>query len=190
MKKIAITGNIASGKSTVCEIIEDMGFLVVGTDELGREALASPAVTNAFSEYDVFDDSGLIDRSKLSKLVFSDDELREKLNSIVHPMIFAKLEEFLLQHSDESAVFVEIPLLFETKSEGQFDVIILVYAEDDVRLSRLMARDGFSEEEAEARMQSQESQRSKLKKTNYIVDNSGEDGYGLYNQIYEVLTRI
>ena len=173
MTKIAITGNIASGKSAVEEILRQKGYKVLDADAVGHELLAhSEDVKKAFSAYDITED-GAVSREKLGKVVFNDKKMLEKLNAILHPQIRSKIKEFLEQNMSEKYVFVSVPLLFETGMEDMFDKIIFVYAVDDLRLKRLMARNGFPKDYAELRLKSQGSQKEKLAKADFVINNNG-----------------
>ncbi len=173
MRKIAITGNIASGKSEVQKTLISLGYKVLDTDVVGHELLHNNTeIKNAFIEYDIleYDD---ISREKLGKIVFNDKKLLDKLNSIIHPQIKNKIEEFFLENKFEEKVFVAIPLLFEANMQDMFDEIVFVYANDELRLKRLMKRNGFDEDYAKQRLNSQMSQNEKMKKSQIIIRNEG-----------------
>ena len=145
MKKIAITGNIASGKSQVEKILLSMGFKVLDTDKVNHFILmtdisAIKEIKETFKDEDIFDENLNISREKLGKLVFSRGDNKVKLEQILHKRIFEKVNQFLEENKKEKLVFVSIPLLFETKQEQNFDKILLVSADRDVRLKRLMER--------------------------------------------------
>ena len=119
MSKVAITGNIASGKSQVEKILISMGYKVADTDKINHFILASDIKTinkikESFKEDDILDESGKISREKLGKIVFSVGWKKIKLEEILHKEIYNKLEEFYKENSDKNIVFVSIPLLFET----------------------------------------------------------------------------
>lgn len=173
MRKVAITGNIAAGKSAVEDILKSKGFKILDTDVVGHEILEkNEEVRLEFQEYDVFE-NGKISREKLGKLVFSDKSLLEKLNSITHPLIRKKIEEFFADNSSEEVVFVAIPLLFEAGMEDMFGEIIIVIADDNIRLKRLMKRNGYIKEYAEQRLNSQMPQADKIKKSDIVINNNG-----------------
>lgn len=173
MTKIAITGNIASGKSAVEEILRQKGYKVLDSDAVGHELLAhSEEVKKAFSAYDI-SENGAVSREKLGKVVFNDKKMLEKLNSILHPQIRKKIEEFLEQNKSEKYVFVSVPLLFEAGMDDIFDKIVFVYADDNLRLERLMARNGFPRDYAELRLKSQGCQEDKLAKSDFVINNNG-----------------
>ena len=174
MIKFAITGNIASGKSIAQTFLKEQGYKVLDTDDVSHELLTVNNIDlyKAFREYDVFE-NGEFSRLKLAQLVFSDLILKKQLESILHPQIAAKIEEFFEQNSSEDKVFVGIPLLFESGMQNLFDKVILVYVEDDIRLKRLMNRNNFTEKQALARINSQIPQDEKLKLADYVINNNG-----------------
>lgn len=174
MKKIAITGNIASGKSTAQKILQGKGYKVLDTDEAAHELLTAKnkELFDAFQNYDVFE-NGEFSREKMGQLIFSNPDLKKRLESILHPLIAQKIEEFFEQYRDENLVFVGIPLLFEAKMENLFDKIIFIYTDDDIRLERLMKRNNFSLEYAKSRLSSQMPQDEKMRKSTHVILNNG-----------------
>lgn len=173
MRKLALTGNIASGKSEVQKILVSLGYKVLDTDIVGHELLHNNTeVKNAFAEYDIIENNE-ISREKLGKVVFSDEMLLKKLNSIIHPQIKNKIEDFFSANENEEKVFVAIPLLFEANMQDMFDEIIFVYADDDLRLKRLMTRNNFDKDYAQKRIDSQSSQNEKINKSHIIIHNNG-----------------
>lgn len=175
MIKVAITGNIASGKTLVQKILEEYKYKVLDTDILGHEVIkTSSELRDVFSEYEVFENDGSISRTKLGKLVFSDDELKNKLESISHPIIRNKILEFFAKNQSESAVFVAIPLLFEAGMQNLFDKIVLVYSDDEIRKQRLINRNNYSNDYANRRMMSQMPQERKIGLSDYIIYNNAD----------------
>lgn len=164
--RIALTGNIASGKSAVSEFLKEKGVNVLDTDEVAHELLTvnNKPLFEAFKDYDVFE-NGEFSRVKLGKLVFADETLRKKLEAIMHPQIAEKIKNF--------DGVVAIPLLFEAKMKNLFDKIIMVYADDEKRLQRLMKRNNLTREEAIKRMNSQISQDEKLPMCDFVLYNNG-----------------
>lgn len=188
MIKVALTGNIASGKSSVQKIIEMSGFDVLDTDEVGHGLLSvkNSELMKAFGSENVLDTDGNFDRKKLGELVFNSPEKLELLNSIIHPQVRKEIEGYFEQQQDAPFVFVAIPLLFETGMEDLFDKIIIVYAEDELRLKRLIARNGYTRDYAKKRMLSQIPQEEKFALVDYIIDNNGTEE-DLFNSTREVL---
>ena len=167
MIKVAIVGNIASGKSTVEEYIQKKGFKVYDSDKIAHSILAkSKEVLNFF---------GTIDRKKIAEIVFSNPEKLKKLESIIHPLV-KKEFEIIFEQSDP-IVFISVPQLFEAGFEKMFDKIIYVTANDDIRLERLIKRNSYSIEEAKKRIQAQ-NELKKKEKSDFIIEN---------NSSYEVL---
>lgn len=174
MIKFALCGNIASGKSTVQKLLENQGYRVLDTDKVAHELLT---VSNSelfleFKKFDVFE-NGEFSREKLGKLVFTNKEIKQKLENILHPQIREKIKEFFEQNQNEKYLFVGIPLLFEANMTDLFDKIIFIYADDDIRLKRLLLRNGYSVEYAKARLNSQMRQEEKTQKSDYVINNNG-----------------
>lgn len=174
MIKFALCGNIASGKSTVQKLLENQGYRVLDTDKVAHELLT---VNNSelfleFKKFDVFE-NGEFSREKLGKLVFTNKEIKQKLENILHPQIREKIKEFFDQNQNEKYLFVGIPLLFEANMTDLFDKIIFIYADDDIRLKRLLLRNGYSVEYAKARLNSQMRQEEKAQKSDYVINNNG-----------------
>ena len=174
MIKFALCGNIASGKSTVQKLLENQGYRVLDTDKVAHELLT---VNNSelfleFKKFDVFE-NGEFSREKLGKLVFTNKEIKQKLENILHPQIREKIKEFFEQNQNEKYLFVGIPLLFEANMADLFDKIIFIYADDDIRLKRLLLRNGYSVEYAKARLNSQMRQEEKAQKSDYVINNNG-----------------
>lgn len=189
MLKIALTGNIASGKSSVQLFLEEKSYPVLDTDIVCHELLEnSVEIAEAFSEYDVFHD-GILSREKLGQLVFSDPKLKKMLENLLYPDLIAEIQAFFAVNSDSKLVFVGIPQLFEAGMENLFDRTILVYCDDKIREQRLIARNKYTKEYAQIRMKSQLSQDIKAKKVDYIIyNNSTMDD--LHNNIIKVIEQI
>lgn len=174
MIKFALCGNIASGKSTVQRFLEAQGYKVLDTDKVTHNLLTvkNDELFKAFEKFDVFKNREF-SREKLGKLVFANNEIKKKLEDILHPQIRGKIEEFFEQNKDEKYLFVGIPLLFEANMVDLFDKIIFIYADDDIRLKRLLHRNGYSLEYAKARLNSQMRQEEKAQKSDYVINNNG-----------------
>ncbi len=174
MKKIAICGNIASGKSVVQTFFKGQGFKVLDTDDVSHELLTvkNLPLYNAFKDYDVFED-GEFSRYKVGQLIFSDDEARLKIASIMHPQIAEEIKKFFDENKNEEIVFVGVPLLFEAGMQWLFDKIIFISADDDIRLARLLERNHYTVEHARARINSQMPQEDKIEQSDYVINNNG-----------------
>jgi dephospho-CoA kinase len=179
MLKIAIVGNIASGKSTVENIIEQNGFKVYDTDKIAHQILASNT--------DVTESFGTNDRKEIAKIVFSDSNKLKILESIIHPLVKKKLEEIFSLES--SIVFVSVPQLFEAEFDKMFDKIIFVSANEDIRISRLMHRNNLNKEDALKRIKAQDTEQSKIEKSDFIITNNW-NYEELEKKVLEILNKI
>lgn len=173
MISIAIVGNIASGKSTVENVLRKKGYKVFDSDIIAHEVLddLSEKILEAFKDYDI-SENGRISRQKLGALVFNDKNLKEKLENIVHPEIKDRLKKIFEENKLEKYIFVSIPLLFEVGWRNLFDKILFIYTEDKIRLNRLMQRNNFTKDEALARIKSQLPQEEKVKVSDFIINNN------------------
>lgn len=173
MIKVAIVGNIASGKSEMEKILEKRNYVVLDTDLMTHDILIDrPEVAKAFSDYDVFE-FGRLSKDKLGKLIFSDSELKEKLESIVHPIIKEELVTAFNTYSNEDFIFVSVPLLYEVGWESMFDKIVFIKSDDDIRLNRLIKRNSYTKEYAKVRIDSQLHQNEKVNKADFVIENNG-----------------
>ena len=154
-KMIAITGGIASGKSTVLKTIKELGYTVYSCDEIYKELTSdSSYIVIIEKEFPGVVCDGKIDRSKLAQIVFSNETARKRLNAIAHPLIMERLLK-RMQNAKEMLVFAEVPLLFEGNFQSLFDEIIVVYRNKKERVDAICQRDCISEKEAYARINSQ-----------------------------------
>ena len=179
MLSVALTGNVASGKSMVAEAWEAAGVPVVSADDLSRRAVEPgtsglEAVVEAFGEQ-LLTAEGTLDRLRLGELIFSDEAARRRLESILHPIIWQLRDLWLAERMAEGATLVvsEIPLLFEVDRQGDFDRIVLVDAPDEERLRRLVELRGSSSVEARRVMAAQMDSAAKPAKADFVITNDG-----------------
>jgi dephospho-CoA kinase len=176
---IGLTGGIASGKSTVTKMIRELGIPVIDADQVARDVVkvGEEAYTQIVATFgqDILQTNGEIDRAKLGAIVFHNEQERKKLNAIVHPAVrrrmMAEKEEYV--QSGAKTIVLDIPLLFESELTHLIDKVIVVYVDDEVQLERLMKRNGFSKEEALARIRSQMPLHEKVKKADAVINNNG-----------------
>ncbi|MUV39351.1 Dephospho-CoA kinase [Lentibacillus sp. JNUCC-1] len=189
---IGLTGSIASGKSTVSLMFDDFDIPVVDADKLARVVVRPgekgyTEIVKTFGE-DILRTDKTIDRKKLGEIVFADEGKRNKLNAIVHPAVreeMLKSRDALIE-TGAAAVVLDIPLLFESKLTHFVDRTIVVAVDPATQLKRLMERDGFTEEHARQRINSQMPITEKAKQADAVVDNNGTKSE-TYKQLQEIL---
>ncbi len=177
MKKIGITGNIGSGKSTISNIFALLGTPVYDADSRAKAVMVEDqqlvsAIKNTLGPDAYFSD-GNLNRAYISSKVFQNDSLLAALNAIVHPAVFADFESWCA-HQHAPYVLKEAALLIESGSYKQLDQLIMVSANEDIRLARCLARDHSKEEEVIARMRNQMAQEEKLKFADFIIQNNDD----------------
>ena len=175
MLRVALTGGIGSGKSLVGEILEELGALVIDSDQLAREVIerGSPGYEEVITAFgDSILSEGQIDRAKLAAVVFKEEDLRKKLESIIHPLVREAAEK-LAKNLPSGAILVnQIPLLVESDGAKRFDYVITVSADEEIRRERLRLR-GLKDYEITERMAAQVADLDREKIANYILRNDG-----------------
>ena len=187
-----ITGSIASGKSTAINLLKKRGFSVIDADMIAHEQLeiCKCEIVEFFGEQ-ILDETGKIDRKKLGAIVFNDPKKLKILEQILHPKI---KEEILFRATKleclEQVYFVDIPLFFEKEDRyAEFKNVAVIYAPQELLLSRLMNRNGLNLEDAKVRVELQMDIEQKRKKANFIIDNSG-DKENLEKELEKFLRQI
>lgn len=172
MIKVALVGNIASGKSTAEEYLKDLGYPVLDTDKVCHKLLDElDDVKEAFALYDIFN-VDKISRKKLGNLVFTDARLRKILEDILYPHVKIEIAKFFAENIASKYAFVGAPMLFEAKMQDLFDKVLFIYADDEIRLERLMKREGYSKQYAKIRLEVQGSQDEKVQLSDWVVYNN------------------
>ncbi|RNB70044.1 dephospho-CoA kinase [Brevibacillus panacihumi] len=175
---LGLTGGIATGKSTVTGMLRERGIPVIDADQIARDVVepgkpAYEAIVAHFGREILLAD-GQIDRKKLGEIVFSDESERQKLNAIVHPEVRRVMREEAeaAEKNGASIVFMDIPLLFESKLQHMVDKIVVVYAPAHMQLARMMERDEMQEEQAQKRLRAQLPIDQKKAEADFLIDNS------------------
>lgn len=177
---VGVTGGIASGKSTVSRQLAAAGLAVVDADQVARQVVEPGTsglqqVVNTFGS-GVLQPNGALDRHGLGRLVFNDDGKRRQLNQILQPIIRVAIGDEVdqLRREGRRIIVLDIPLLFETGYAKDCDRILVVTIRPDIQLQRLIARNGYSQEEAQARIDAQFPLAAKAARADYVINNSGD----------------
>lgn len=183
MRVIGLTGGIACGKSNVSDTLRELGAFIIDGDEIAHDLTrpggrALPALLEAFGD-GVFAEDGSLNRRALGARVFSDTAARLTLDAIMQPMIRQEIQRLLAQARTRGVKLcvLDMPLLYETGLESWCDRVWCVTLPRETQLQRLMARDGFTREEAEARLRSQLPAEEKAARAQVVIDTSGTIGY-------------
>jgi dephospho-CoA kinase len=176
MVRVGLTGGIASGKSLVAAELAARGATIIDADVLAREVVepGTPALAAIIDRFgaDVVQD-GQLDRARLAQIVFADPLARRDLERIVHPAVQARAAELERAAGDAAVVVHVIPLLVETGQQENFDLVVTVDADHETQVQRLMARNGFTRAEAEARIAAQASREERTLVADVVLDNTG-----------------
>lgn len=195
MKWIGITGSIGTGKSTVAQIIRQLGYMVLDADVIAKNQLAKNSqgyqqVLATFGDEILATDKE-IDKNKLAKIVFNNKVELQKLENIIHPLVQKEIQKIKLEQSAKGAkaLFYDVPLLFEKQMQNQFDEVILIAAEEKNQIQRIKTRNNWSNEEIAKRLSSQMKLEEKRKLSRYVIENDG-DLISLQKQIELLLSKI
>lgn len=176
---VGLTGGIASGKSTVSARLSELGAVVIDSDVLARQVVESGtsglrAVVEAFGE-SVLAPDGALDRPALGRLVFADPEARTRLEAIIHPLVRQRSAELAAEAARAGApvVVFDIPLLVETGQQGDFDHVVVVDANEDDQLDRLVSQRGMAPADVLARIRAQAGRERRRAAADHIVVNDG-----------------
>lgn len=175
--RVGLTGGVASGKSTVSQMVADLGAVVIDADLLAREVVAPGTdglaeIVEAFGP-DVLTADGELDRPAVGAIVFADPDKRKVLEAIIHPRVRARGAEIEAEAPEGALVVHDIPLLAETGQAGAFDAVVVVDVPTEVQVDRMVRLRGMTREDAEARIAAQASREDRLAVATYVIDNTG-----------------
>jgi len=180
MLKVGLTGSIAVGKSFVCDVFRELGCHVLDADKTAREVVepGTDGLLQVVTEFgkNILTDDGELDRKKLGAIVFADQEKRQLLNSIVHPLVIEAQDRWIkaFQKTDPDGIAViDAALMIESGGYKRFDKLIVVWCEPAIQLKRLMLRDNLTEIDAKKRIDAQIPQDAKKQFADYLIDTSG-----------------
>jgi dephospho-CoA kinase len=174
--RVGLTGGIGAGKSTVAKRLEELGALVIDADQIAREVVApgTPGLEAVIKEFGsgVVAPDGSLDRGELGALVFSDDERRAALNSIIHPLVYQRRSELVAEAAADAVVVEDIPLLVENQLAPSYPLVVVVHATEEARIHRLVSR-GLGADDARARIRAQAGDDERRAAADVWLDNTG-----------------
>ena len=190
--RVALTGGLGAGKSTVARLLADHGAIIVDADALAREVVQAgtsgfAAVVARFGR-DIVGPNGELDRQALARLVFADDSARADLNAIIHPLVAQRSRELMARVPDDAIVVYDVPLLAEAERADEFDVVVVVDAAESTRLERLRER-GLPAEQARERIAAQATDEQRRAIAHELIRNDG-DLAELLAQVDELWQRL
>ena len=179
MLRVGLTGSIAVGKTFVCEVFRELGCAVLDADRVAREVVepGTQGLRRVVEEFGakVLKPDGSLDRSKLGSIVFADQQKRELLNSIIHPLVIDEQDRWLRERATEDPdgiAIVDAALMIESGGYRRFDHLIVVWCRPEIQLQRLIARDRLTPAEAKQRIASQMPQEEKKRYAGFLIDTS------------------
>lgn len=179
MKWLGLTGSIATGKTTVAQILRKSGYPVVDADQLAREVVASGSagfkkIVEVFGT-SIVQENGELNRKQLGNVIFADSTKRLELEQLVHPLVQERAKQLRqsLEKDGHAFAFYDVPLLFEKNLQANFDDIVVVACSPEIQLERLMKRNGYTQSEAKERINAQVAIEEKIKNANFVIWNNG-----------------
>lgn len=179
MKVIALTGGIGAGKSTVAQFFSELGAHVVDADQLARIAIerGSEGFADVVARFgDSIVANGDIDRKALASIIFSDPQAKRDLEAIIHPRVKKLFAQALAENDPTTDLIYEIPLLVETDAAGNFDYIVTVEADEEIRIERLLSR-GMQISDIRARLANQASPQARIDLADVVITNDGDEDH-------------
>lgn len=195
-RRVGLTGGIASGKSTVSEILRELGAVVIDADALAREVVqkGTPGLVAVVAEFgpDLLTSDGDLDRAAMGALVFNDESARRRLEAIVHPLVFERIVDLEMRAPEGALVVHDIPLLAESGRADTFDAVIVVEAPAEVQVERMTRDRHWTQAEALARIAAQATPEERRAIATYLVDNTGtfEDLRRAVEKVHDDLTHL
>ncbi|MDP2209308.1 MAG: dephospho-CoA kinase [Bacteroidota bacterium] len=181
MLKVGITGGIGSGKSAVCKIIEKFGNPILYADDIAKELLFTNDAVKKRIRYefdeDIYDEKGSIDKKKLAKLIFFDSKLKTKLENIVHPFVidYVKKQFKKFESSNEyKIIFLEAALIYESGVDELLDYVVVVNADQERCINRVIERDKTSRDDVLGRINAQMDPKQKVEMADFVIHNNGD----------------
>lgn len=175
MLKVGITGGIGSGKSVVCQVFQTLGIPVFNADQAGRELMETdPALITGIKKLfgeDSYNDNNP-NREKISSIVFADKEKLQQLNALVHPAVLQYGAAWMEKQTSPYAI-KEAAIFFESGSYKEMDIMIGVYAPEEIRIQRALQREGTTEASIRQRIANQMNEDEKMKRCDYVISNDG-----------------
>lgn len=179
MLRIGLTGGIATGKSTVSNYLKELDYPLIDADVISRQLVepGQEGLKRLVAKFgaEILNESGALDRQALGQRLFGDAQLRQEVDQLLHPLIYEALEaeSQRLAQAGAQLAFFDIPLLYETGYDQKMDQVWVVYLPHDLQVERLMARNGWSQDQAEAAIASQASIETKRQRADLVIDNQG-----------------
>ena len=192
--RVGLTGGIASGKSTVADVLRELGALVIDADVIAREVVAkdTPGLARVVERFgpEVLTDDGELDRPAVAAIVFGDEQARRDLEGIIHPLVHAESRRQEAEAPPGAVVVHDVPLLTETGRTSGYDAVLVVDAPVETQIARMVIERGWSREEAEARIAAQASREQRRAIATHVIDNDGsvEQLRARVRAVYEELT--
>jgi dephospho-CoA kinase len=199
MLKVGLTGGIGVGKSYVCKIFTELGCYVFDADQVARDVvnpgkLGYEKVVAEFGQ-EILASDGTIDRARLGQIVFNDKAKREKLNELLHPIIIEEQNKLMIEvlaKDPQAIVIMDAALMIESGSYKRFDKLIVVFCDQETQIERVMKRNNFSHDQAQARINTQMSTEEKRRYADIEIDTSGgyEKTDKRVQEVYEELQAL